>query len=134
VSTPETRVTPKRSGSFGVLPAEIATPLAMALTELLQNALEHGLSNRFGTLEVVAHRYTEEASERLAVVVADDGVGLPPEFDVEGTDSLGLQIVRTLTVGELGGRLDFRRRPAGGTEVVVDVPLVQNRPSAPPRP
>src|SRR5690606_33985769 len=33
VSTPETKVTPKRTGSFGVLPAEVATPLAMALTE-----------------------------------------------------------------------------------------------------
>ncbi|MEW2358797.1 histidine kinase N-terminal domain-containing protein [Spirillospora sp. NPDC029432] len=135
VSTPETRVTPKRTGSFGVLPAEVATPLAMALTELLQNALEHGLSNRFGTLEVVAHRYEEdegaEKAPRLAVVVSDDGVGLPADFDVESTDSLGLQIVRTLIVGELGGRLDFRRRPAGGTEVVVDVPLEQHRPGAP---
>ncbi|TDC45608.1 ATPase [Actinomadura sp. KC345] len=152
VSTPETKVTPKRTGSFGVLPAEVATPLAMALTELLQNALEHGLANRFGTLEVVAHRYGEGAGEpsgvtvwgdwpgaadhaaespeeephsgrRLVTVIADDGVGLPADFDVEGSDSLGLQIVRTLIVGELGGRLDFRPRPAGGTEVVVDVPL-----------
>lgn len=153
VSTPETKVTPKRTGSFGVLPAEVATPLAMALTELLQNALEHGLANRFGTLEVVAHRYGEgevrrepagvavwgdwpgaedhaadapaepPAGRRLVTIIADDGAGLPADFDVESSDSLGLQIVRTLIVGELGGRLDFRPRPTGGTEVVVDVPL-----------
>jgi two-component sensor histidine kinase len=144
VSTPETQVTPKRTGSFGVLPAEVATPLAMALTELLQNALEHGLANRFGTLEVLANRYEEEngddtkakpAVQRLQVVVADDGVGLPADFDVESSDSLGLQIVRTLIVGELGGRLDFRRRPSGGTEVVVDVPLDHGpRRPGPPRP
>ncbi|TDD64433.1 ATPase [Actinomadura darangshiensis] len=159
VSTPETKVTPKRTGSFGVLPAEVATPLAMALTELLQNALEHGLTNRFGTLEVVAHRYGEVASDpggvpvwgewrepgtseprvpedepgdaeppgpRLVTIVADDGVGLPDDFDVESSNSLGLQIVRTLIVGELGGRLDFRPRPGGGTEVVVDIPLDHN--------
>ncbi|WP_395110331.1 sensor histidine kinase [Actinomadura sp. SCN-SB] len=156
VSTPETRVTPKRTGNFGVLPAEVATPLAMALTELLQNALEHGLANRFGTLEVLADRYEAEGgsqdgpgegaedggrvkakgeASRLEVVVADDGVGLPPDFDVESTDSLGLQIVRTLIVGELGGRLEFRRRPSGGTEVIVDVPLDQGRRRpGPPRP
>ncbi|WP_026341677.1 sensor histidine kinase [Actinomadura atramentaria] len=167
VSAPETQVEPKRTGSFGVLPAEIATPLAMALTELLQNALEHGLANRYGTLEVVAVRYGEgpapaaESSlasvpvwgewpggaaaapprdetgpdgRRLVVVVLDDGAGLPPDFDVEGTTSLGLQIVRTLIVGELGGRLEFRRREGGGTEVVVDVPLDhQHRPGPPPR-
>ncbi|MDL4771968.1 MULTISPECIES: sensor histidine kinase [Thermomonosporaceae] len=182
VSTPETRVTPKRTGSFGVLPAEIATPLAMALTELLQNALEHGLSNRFGTLEVVAWRYgdgraahdpavvdvwgewpggaaegpnrppegpggsgladpagpagpasrPEEAGKRLVAVVVDDGVGLPADFDVESSNSLGLQIVRTLIVGELGGRLDFRARSGGGTEVVVDVPLDQHHRPGPP--
>ncbi|MFG1998971.1 histidine kinase N-terminal domain-containing protein [Spirillospora sp. NPDC048911] len=135
VSTPETRVVPKRTGSFGVLPAEIATPLAMALTELLQNALEHGLpDHRDGTLEVVAHRSEEEDDRRLVATVADDGVGLPAEFDVESSNSLGLQIVRTLIVGELGGKLDFRRRPGGGTEVVVDVPLDHtNRPGGPPR-
>ncbi|MFD0683019.1 PAS domain-containing sensor histidine kinase [Actinomadura fibrosa] len=176
VSTPETKVAPKRTGNFGVLPAEVATPLAMALTELLQNALEHGLANRFGTLEVIAHRHGEggparepggvrvwgewpefgegkraesprEAGAaapdgakhspdgpRLVVVVADDGVGLPPDFDVESSNSLGLQIVRTLIVGELGGRLDFRPREGGGTEVVVDVPLDQHHRSGPPRP
>ncbi|KAB2379765.1 sensor histidine kinase [Actinomadura montaniterrae] len=159
VSTPETKVAPKRTGSFGVLPAEVATPLAMALTELLQNALEHGLANRFGTLEVVAHRYGEgdpprepagvpvwgewpgsdahdprvgkeapagrgpAAGPRLVTIVSDDGVGLPPDFDVESSNSLGLQIVRTLIVGELGGSLDFRDRPGGGTEVIVDVPI-----------
>ena len=36
------------TGSFGVLPPEVATPLAMVLTELLQNALEHGLAGRDG--------------------------------------------------------------------------------------
>ncbi|WP_254716826.1 sensor histidine kinase [Actinomadura sp. WMMB 499] len=178
VSTPETKVAPKRTGNFGVLPAEVATPLAMALTELLQNALEHGLANRFGTLEVIAHRTgsgregagrdepsdlrrraarqpvwgeLSEAGEpeprparpdrrdgapgerRLVVVVADDGVGLPPDFDVESSNSLGLQIVRTLIVGELGGNLDFRPREGGGTEVVVDVPLDHDHRAGPPR-
>ncbi len=44
VSAPETRVTPRLLGEFGVLPALTATPLALVLTELLQNAVQHGLS------------------------------------------------------------------------------------------
>jgi two-component system, sensor histidine kinase PdtaS len=122
VSTAETRVIPKRIGSFGVLPAVIATPVAMALTELLQNALQHGLPGRFGLLEVIATR----DGDRLTVVVADDGVGMPAGFDIESTASLGLQIVRTL-VGEIGGRLEFNERPSGGTEVVIDVPVSGER-------
>jgi two-component sensor histidine kinase len=122
VSAPETQVRPKRIGGFGVLPAAVATPLAMVLTELLQNALEHGLTdNNSGLLEVVVSR----SGERLGVVVADNGKGLPEGFDVESAASLGLQIVRTLIVGELGGILELRRREGGGTEVTLDIPLDQ---------
>ncbi|WP_106399655.1 sensor histidine kinase [Actinocorallia populi] len=115
----ETRVHPKRRGNFGVLPAAIASPIAMILTELLQNALEHGLARRGGVLEVLATR----TEGRLRLVVSDDGVGLPPDFDPENADSLGLQIVRTLTESELGGSLEFGERPGGGTEVALDLPL-----------
>ncbi|MGI8330990.1 sensor histidine kinase [Actinomadura scrupuli] len=128
VSTAETRIIPKRTGSFGVLPAAIATPVAMVLTELLQNALQHGLPGRFGLLEVTATR----GDDRLITVVADDGVGLPADFEVESSTSLGLQIVRTLVVGELNGRLEFRAREGGGTEVVVDVPVDGRLPGTPP--
>jgi hypothetical protein len=121
LSAAETRVRPKRIGGFGVLPAVIATPLAMVLTELLQNALEHGLSDRSGLLEVVVTR----SDERINVLVADNGKGLPPDFDLETAASLGLQIVRTLTVGELGGILDLRPRAGGGTEVMIDIPFAQ---------
>jgi two-component system, sensor histidine kinase PdtaS len=129
VSAAETSVRPERVGKFGVLPAVIATPLAMVLTELLQNALEHGLTGRSGMLEVVVTR----TCERLGVVVADDGVGLPEGFDVESAARLGLQIVRTLIVGELGGTLEMRRRSGGGTEVMIDIPLDKEPGHSPPR-
>src|SRR5450631_4249597 len=99
VSSPEARVTPKITGQFGMLPAMVATPLAMVLTELLQNALQHGFGTArrssggdAGIIEVVAAR----APEQLTVTVTDSGAGLPPGFDLENTTSLGLQIVRTL--------------------------------------
>jgi two-component sensor histidine kinase len=128
VSAPEVRVIPKLSGSFGPLPSSVATPLAMVLTELLQNALQHGFphaahatyaATEQGQLEVIAVR----EPERLIVTVADSGVGLPDGFDLDSTTSLGLQIVRTLVVGELGGRLRVTPRPGGGTEAIVDLPV-----------
>ena len=129
---PEVRVIPKITGSFGPLSAAVATPLAMVLTELLQNALQHGFpaptkdpgakdpgATDEGLLEVIAVR----EAERLTVTVADNGVGLPDGFDLDSTTSLGLQIVRTLVVSELGGRLRIVPRPDGGTEAVVALPL-----------
>lgn len=127
VSSPEIRTLPKREGSFGVLSAAVATPLAMVLTELLQNALQHGLNDRSGLLEVGASR----GEGTLHVVVADDGRGLPENFDSDSTSNLGLQIVRTLVVGELGGRLDISPREGGGTRVSLDVPLQQHSVGAP---
>ena len=112
-------VLPQRTGSFGVLPAAVATPIAMVLTELLQNAVEHGFSHKSGNVQVIVRR----DPDRLEVVVADDGKGLPPDFDLEATGSLGLQIVRTLVVGELSGRLAIERRKGGGTEVILSIPV-----------
>ena len=125
VSSPEVRVTPKITGQFGMLPATVATPLSMVLTELLQNALQHGFGSArssvtdAGIIEVVAAR----APELLTVTVTDSGAGLPPGFDLENTTSLGLQIVRTLVEGELGGQISLQPRAGGGTTAVVDLPV-----------
>ena len=129
VAGAEIRVTPKLTGEFGELSAYVAMPLALVLTELLQNALQHGFAypeaardpghRTSGTVEVTAMR----GPDRLTVVVADDGIGLPENFDPESSTSLGLQIVRTLVVGELGGKLEITPRPEGGTQALVDLPL-----------
>jgi two-component system, sensor histidine kinase PdtaS len=130
VSAPEPGITPRLSGTFGPLSSAVATPLAMVLTELLQNALQHGLGQGppgraagdgqpTGTLEVTARRQPG----KLTVMVADDGAGLPEGFDLNSATSLGLQIVRTLVVSELGGSLSVTGRPGGGTLAVVDLPV-----------
>src|SRR3984893_11217233 len=130
VSAAEVRVIPKITGSFGQLSAAVATPLAMVLTKLLQTALQHGSPHPqpgrdmdHNLLEVVVVR----EPERLTVTVADSGVGLPEGFDLESATSLGLQIVRTLVVGELGGRLRIAPKAGGGTEAVVDIPVGPER-------
>jgi two-component sensor histidine kinase len=118
VSSPGAGVRTARVGSFGMLPAEVATPMAMALTELLQNAVEHGLAGGEGTVTMTAHRLVG----RLRVTVEDDGRGLPAGFDPDASASLGLSIVRTLVESELDGRLVVGSRAAGGTRVEIDVP------------
>jgi two-component system, sensor histidine kinase PdtaS len=109
----------RRVGSFGLLDANVATPLAMSLTELMQNAVEHGIGAGEGELAVEVDR----RAGRLRVVVADDGKGLPGDFDSDASERLGLQIVRTLVVGELGGTLELGDRPGGGTQAVIDLPM-----------
>jgi two-component sensor histidine kinase len=109
----------RRVGSFGVLPAEVATPLAMALSELVHNAVEHGYdAGQAGQVEVVVSGSSED---RLRIEVIDDGRGLPAGFVMADSDRLGLQIVQALVEGELAGALTVSRRPAGGTVAAIDV-------------
>ncbi len=118
VATTSGVTTAVRIGEFGMLSPAVATPLAMILAELVQNAIEHGFGEVAGQLEVRIDR----AENHLRMVVADDGIGLPPGFDLEGSTNLGLQIVRTLTINELGGQIKVNRA-VSGTEVVVEIPL-----------
>jgi two-component sensor histidine kinase len=113
-------VTTSREGSFGTLPAEVATPLAMVLTEVLQNAVEHGFGEeQEGRIVVTAQRLVG----RLQVSVEDDGVGLPPDFDLDSSTSLGLSIVRTLVESELDGMLEVGPGSGTGTRVRLALPL-----------
>lgn len=115
-SSHNTKVHPKFTGSFGHLPSEYATPLALALTELVTNSVEHGLAGQEGQVEIVATR----SEESLTVEVRDTGSGLP-EGKV-GT-GLGTQIVRTLIQGELGGTIDWQTMIGTGTVVTIEVPF-----------
>ena len=116
-SSHNTTVHPTSTGSFGTLPSEYATPLALALTELVTNAVEHGLAGRAdGQVEIVAKR----TNDLLSVKVRDNGVGLGEGKVGSG---LGTQIVRTLIQGELGGTIDWHTLVGSGTEVTIDIPL-----------
>ncbi len=115
-AAPTTRARTTTSGRFGTLPSEYATPLALALTELVTNAVEHGLAGQQGEVEIIAQR----GEDRLEVRVRDTGVGLPEGHVGQG---LGTQIVRTLIQGELGGTIDWHTITGSGTEVTIDIPL-----------
>ena len=137
VTAVDSEVTIRREGSFGELSSEAATALSMVVTEVLQNAVEHGYPDAGGAEDGIAGtaRPTREvpgrivmsvvrAAGRLRVDVVDDGVGLPEGFDLDGSTNLGLSIVRTLVESELGGNLTMDAGPGGtGTRVAIDVPV-----------
>ncbi|MBX6387675.1 MAG: PAS domain-containing sensor histidine kinase [Frankia sp.] len=113
------RATTRRIGSFGMLPGPLATPLALVLSELLQNAVEHAFDRSSGSIEVRVRR----TADRLDVVVADDGAGLPEDFQLEHSPRLGLQIVRQLVLGEMQGTIRLQAGAERGTEALLSIPL-----------
>jgi two-component sensor histidine kinase len=124
------RIAVRRDGTFGDIPAEVATALVLVVTELVQNALEHafpdaadqaGTGSVVGTVTVSSRR----AHGQLILRIDDDGKGLPEDFE-DSPEQLGLQIVRTLVSAELDGKVAFQPRSGGpGTSAVVTMPLAR---------
>ncbi len=90
--------------------ADLATPIAMALAELLANAVEHGSVEPGSAVVLHARR---DGSE-LEFCVDDDGPGLPAGFEPDAGDGLGLGIVTAL-MADAGGQVEWSARPTGGT-------------------
>lgn len=113
-------VSARREGSFGKVPAGAATNLSVVITELCQNAVEHGFGRGSGTVTVRPQR--EEKC--LEVAVIDEGAGITDPEAVAGSKSLGLSIVRTL-VSDLGGTFELSNNPDGhpGARAVVRIPI-----------
>jgi two-component sensor histidine kinase len=91
----------RKIGEFGVFDNQRATPLALIITELIHNAIEHGLEIQGDELIVEINRGPESTS----VKVIDNGAGLPAGFNIDSSSNLGLQIVKTLTENELKGKI-----------------------------
>jgi two-component sensor histidine kinase len=119
-------------GEGGKLPATIATPLSVVLTELLQNAVDHEfpVGSDGGQVKVLLGN----DGATLSIRVLDDGRGVPADFRLEqASTGLGLTIVKTLVTTELGGTISMRQgapadfeaagldAPRKGTGTVVDL-------------
>jgi two-component sensor histidine kinase len=127
--SPEHPIRFRVDGDGGVLPASLATSLAVVLNELLQNAVDHAypseldLTGEPGRVVVGIERN----GQSLTLRVTDDGVGLAEGFDIEKSTGLGLSIVRALVTSDLSGEISVRRGDADsdrpGTEVRLRVPI-----------
>lgn len=111
-------LTIERTGEIGSLESRVATPLSLVVTELIHNALEHGLYQSGTKLSIELQRYSNEG----LVTISDDGIGLPEGFDLLTSANLGLQIVRTLTENELKGELKLESTDKG-TQAKLRFPL-----------
>jgi two-component sensor histidine kinase len=116
------------NGELGVLSTDLATPLAVALAELLTNAVEHAFTD-FGDVEhksvgiVTLNLYQEDGN--AVAEIRDNGRGLGEDFSLEVPTSLGLSIVRDLIRAQLHGSIEMKSvapNEGGGTYVRVVVP------------
>ena len=112
-------------GGTIILPSWQATSIALMINELTQNAIEHAFVGR--SKGFIGVRITADDTG-CGVEIYDDGIGLPENFTIGSSRSLGLQIVRTLVENDLGGTI--RMFNDNGTHAVIWIPKEKEGKSA----
>ncbi len=85
-----------------LLASHHATSVALVLSELIQNALEHGIQDAAGTIRVLI----ELMEDDVRIAVENSGRPLPETCDLTKRN-LGLQIVENLVHEELAGAFEL---------------------------
>lgn len=99
----QSRISSSISAASVSLAIEQAIPVALIVNELVSNSLKHGLAESDGVV-TVNFRTLEDG--RLELEVRDSGKGLPPDFRIDSSETLGFQLVQALS-SQIGGALSW---------------------------
>jgi two-component sensor histidine kinase len=104
-----------------LLDVDRAIPSGLIINELMSNSLKYAFPQAFLAQHkehpnTVRIELQEQNKERLMLRVSDNGIGLPADFDLHNTPTLGMQLVSTLAE-QLRGTLDCRNEE--GTQITI---------------
>jgi two-component sensor histidine kinase len=97
---------------------DATVPCSLAINELISNSLKHGYPD--DRTRHIGIQVTSTADDEIAIVVSDNGVGLPPDLDIRKTDTMGLGLVVGLVERQLGGRLEVDRSQGTRFTIIID--------------
>ncbi|TDO93857.1 ribose transport system ATP-binding protein [Halanaerobium saccharolyticum] len=101
------------------IPYNKATTIVLIVNELVANCYEHAFSDQdFGKIIVKC----KKINDRISLVIQDNGKGMPEDFDVENSTTLGLSIVYSIINNEFNGKIDFNALDKG-TKVTIKIPF-----------
>jgi PAS domain S-box-containing protein len=101
------------------LPVDQALPCALVVNEILSNAYKHAFKGRKkGKIEISA----VQENSQIRITVRDNGIGIPVDFDISRSNSLGLKLIRTLVQHQLKGSLMVKSQ--NGTEISMEFPVI----------
>ncbi len=83
---------------------DTSIPCGLIINEIVSNSLKYAFHEReTGLIKI---EFSKVSDDKLKLIVSDNGIGLPKDFDVENAESLGLQLVTTL-VTQISGELEI---------------------------
>lgn len=103
---------------------DLAIPCGLIINEIVSNALKYAFVEKQSNPEISISM--ESNGEDLKLVIGDNGRGLPPEIDYRNTESLGLQLVVTLTE-QLNGTIDLNTQKGTTYTIIFNQNQAKNR-------
>jgi two-component sensor histidine kinase len=89
---------------------EYAIPCGLIINELLVNSMKHAFpGGGCGAIYISMHK----VKKTITIEVRDNGIGLPPDFEITSSPTLGVGLVHSLGVDQLGGSVEFVRLEQG---------------------
>lgn len=105
-------------GADEAIAVDVAVPCGLVINELVSNSLKYAFpEGRKGEVRI-ALRDTRDG--RCTLMVGDNGIGLPADFEQRTRNSLGMSLVNSLVRDQLGGRME--RSLGEGTEFRITFP------------
>ena len=99
-----------------LLPIQKAIPLGLMVNEIISNSLKYAFPDtRSGVISISLRR----EDDHYSLIIRDNGIGLPAGFDLNRTETLGMQLVISLA-GQVQGTVAVNG--TGGTEFRVEFP------------
>jgi two-component sensor histidine kinase/drug/metabolite transporter superfamily protein YnfA len=100
-----------------ILPVDVAIPCGLVISELVSNVFKYAFPNgEPGELSIAVRL---SAGGKLVLEIGDNGVGLPPGFDLNHSNSFGLRVVKRMIEGQLDGKLVIESNH--GTKVLCEI-------------
>ncbi|MBF0465215.1 MAG: PAS domain S-box protein [Nitrospirae bacterium] len=93
--------------SVGSLDVDLLVPCGLVINELLSNALKYAFPT--GRKGIIMISFNRNSDGKYSLIISDDGIGIPEEWDINKTDSLGLQLVNDLITKKLNGKIELDR-------------------------
>lgn len=113
------RVRPRIECDHVFLSVTQAIPCALVLNELMSNVYKHAYPEDAKGECLITMKVID--GKRIHFRVRDNGVGIPEDLDIEGTETLGLKLIRNLIRKQLKGEVWFKNN--NGTDIVAEFPV-----------
>jgi len=97
-----------------LIAAKQASPIGLIANELITNSYKYAFpDNQEGEISIIL----QKTENRIELEYADNGIGIPEDFDWKNPSTLGLKLVRTLVENQLDGSIDMEN--CNGTKFII---------------